>query len=191
MLAPRVPEPETRRRSATSCSGAFCSSRRCASAPDEFKELEVWKIVRLPSQSAAAGPALRSGSARRPLPWSSVSIQPSTYLFLGDGALAGALVHHDRERCSSRQRRPKGSGCNADGPLVPLQVAYARAWPRTSYVDAFNLFYGSLKGTPYRWLAVGALCARCERRPADATTGLSPSTYAVAARRRRARARHR
>ena len=28
------------------------------------------------------------------------------------------------------------------------------------YVDAFNLYYGSLKGTPYRWLDLGALCAR-------------------------------
>jgi uncharacterized LabA/DUF88 family protein len=28
------------------------------------------------------------------------------------------------------------------------------------YVDAFNLFYGCLKGTPYRWLDLGALCAR-------------------------------
>jgi hypothetical protein len=28
------------------------------------------------------------------------------------------------------------------------------------YVDAFNLYYGSLRGTPYRWLDLGALCAR-------------------------------
>jgi uncharacterized LabA/DUF88 family protein len=28
------------------------------------------------------------------------------------------------------------------------------------YVDAFNLYYGSLKGTPYRWLDLGALCTR-------------------------------
>jgi uncharacterized LabA/DUF88 family protein len=28
------------------------------------------------------------------------------------------------------------------------------------YVDAFNLYYGCLKGTPYRWLDLGALCAR-------------------------------
>lgn len=25
------------------------------------------------------------------------------------------------------------------------------------YVDAFNLYYGCLKGTPYRWLDLGAL----------------------------------
>ena len=28
------------------------------------------------------------------------------------------------------------------------------------YVDAFNLYYGCLKGTPYRWLDLGALCRR-------------------------------
>jgi uncharacterized LabA/DUF88 family protein len=28
------------------------------------------------------------------------------------------------------------------------------------YVDAFNLYYGCLKGTPYRWLDIGALCGR-------------------------------
>lgn len=27
------------------------------------------------------------------------------------------------------------------------------------YIDGFNLFYGGLKGTPYKWLDLGALCA--------------------------------
>jgi hypothetical protein len=26
------------------------------------------------------------------------------------------------------------------------------------YIDGFNLYYGCLKGTPYRWLDLGALC---------------------------------
>ncbi|MCK6440285.1 MAG: NYN domain-containing protein, partial [Planctomycetes bacterium] len=26
------------------------------------------------------------------------------------------------------------------------------------YVDMFNLYYGALKGTPYRWLNIHALC---------------------------------
>lgn len=26
------------------------------------------------------------------------------------------------------------------------------------YIDGFNLYYGSLKGTPYKWLDLGALC---------------------------------
>jgi len=28
------------------------------------------------------------------------------------------------------------------------------------YVDAFNLYYGSVRGTPYRWLNLGELCQR-------------------------------
>lgn len=28
------------------------------------------------------------------------------------------------------------------------------------YVDGFNLFYGSLRGTPYRWLDIQALCTK-------------------------------
>lgn len=32
--------------------------------------------------------------------------------------------------------------------------------PTNVYVDAFNLYYGCLKGTPYRWLDLGALCVR-------------------------------
>lgn len=28
------------------------------------------------------------------------------------------------------------------------------------YVDGFNLYYGAVKGTPYRWLDLGALCNR-------------------------------
>jgi hypothetical protein len=33
--------------------------------------------------------------------------------------------------------------------------------PRTNvYVDGFNLYYGALKGTPYKWLDVATLCQR-------------------------------
>ena len=28
------------------------------------------------------------------------------------------------------------------------------------YVDAFNLYYGALKGSPYKWLDLDALCRR-------------------------------
>jgi hypothetical protein len=28
------------------------------------------------------------------------------------------------------------------------------------YVDGFNLYYGCLKGTPYKWLDLDALCRR-------------------------------
>ena len=29
------------------------------------------------------------------------------------------------------------------------------------YIDGFNLYYGCLKGTPYRWLDLTALCRAC------------------------------
>lgn len=48
------------------------------------------------------------------------------------------------------------------------------------YVDAFNLYYGSLKGTPYRWLDVGALCARL--LPRDRINQIRYFTAAVSAR---------
>jgi hypothetical protein len=35
------------------------------------------------------------------------------------------------------------------------------------YVDAFNLYYGCLKGTPYRWLNLEALCRRMLRPEND------------------------
>ncbi len=39
------------------------------------------------------------------------------------------------------------------------------------YVDGFNLYYGCLKGTPYRWLDLGALCqASTVRMPLAETT---------------------
>jgi hypothetical protein len=46
-------------------------------------------------------------------------------------------------------------GCKArfGGPLLflgPVMRTYV-------YIDAFNLYYGALKGTPYKWLDVKAL----------------------------------
>jgi hypothetical protein len=26
------------------------------------------------------------------------------------------------------------------------------------YIDGFNLYYGAVKGSPYKWLDLGALC---------------------------------
>jgi hypothetical protein len=39
------------------------------------------------------------------------------------------------------------------------------------YVDAFNLYYGSLKGTPYRWL---------QRVPAPAAVALFAMPWVIA-----------
>lgn len=41
-----------------------------------------------------------------------------------------------------------------------MLISVEGAMPTNVYVDAFNLYYGCLKGTPYRWLDLGALCRR-------------------------------
>jgi uncharacterized LabA/DUF88 family protein len=48
------------------------------------------------------------------------------------------------------------------------------------YIDAFNLYYGSLKGTRYRWLDLGALCARL--LPKDRINRIRYFTATVSAR---------
>jgi uncharacterized LabA/DUF88 family protein len=48
------------------------------------------------------------------------------------------------------------------------------------YVDAFNLYYGCLKGTPYRWLDLGALCTRL--LPRDRLNRIRYFTAALSAR---------
>lgn len=48
------------------------------------------------------------------------------------------------------------------------------------YVDAFNLYYGCLKGTPYRWLDLDALCARL--LPKDRINRIRYFTATVSAR---------
>ena len=48
------------------------------------------------------------------------------------------------------------------GPVTVVSVLGDSLAPmRTNvYVDGFNLYYGCLKGTPYRWLDLEGLCAR-------------------------------
>lgn len=45
------------------------------------------------------------------------------------------------------------------------------------YVDGFNLYYGSLQGTPYRWLDLGAFCSRM--LPRDQVVGIKYFTARV------------
>jgi uncharacterized LabA/DUF88 family protein len=53
--------------------------------------------------------------------------------------------------------------------------------PKTNiYVDGFNLYYGSLKGTPYRWLDLGALSSRL--LPKDRINRIRYFTASVSAR---------
>lgn len=30
------------------------------------------------------------------------------------------------------------------------------------YIDGFNLYYGAVKGTPYRWLNLAEMCRRLD-----------------------------
>jgi uncharacterized LabA/DUF88 family protein len=57
------------------------------------------------------------------------------------------------------------------------------------YVDAFNLYYGCLKGTLYRWLDLGVLCARL--LPRDRIHRIRHFTAALSVRPDNARARQR
>jgi hypothetical protein len=48
------------------------------------------------------------------------------------------------------------------------------------YVDGFNLYYGSLKRTPYKWLDLGRLCATM--LPNDRVTAINYYTARISAR---------
>ena len=53
--------------------------------------------------------------------------------------------------------------------------------PRTNvYIDGFNLYYGAVKGTPYRWLNLAALCR--QMLPNDAIQSIKYFTAIVSAR---------
>jgi hypothetical protein len=48
------------------------------------------------------------------------------------------------------------------------------------YVDGFNLYYGAVKGSPFKWLNIGALCQRM--LPNDAIQSIEYFTAIVSAR---------
>jgi hypothetical protein len=67
--------------------------------------------------------------------------------------LAGEAAHltgFRTSRCQESAEPPRLVVDREEGADVRVNV----------YVDAFNLYYRSLKGTPYRWLDVRALCER-------------------------------
>lgn len=45
------------------------------------------------------------------------------------------------------------------------------------YIDAFNLYYGCLKNTPYRWMNLATLCQR--KLPEDYTNRIKYFTALV------------
>jgi hypothetical protein len=48
------------------------------------------------------------------------------------------------------------------------------------YIDGFNLYYGALRSSPYRWLDLSALCARM--LPGDTAVAIKYFTAMVSAR---------
>jgi hypothetical protein len=51
-----------------------------------------------------------------------------------------------------------GSMLSTQGPLFGVALATCGGTMRTAvYVDGFNLYYGALKGTPFRWLNIDVL----------------------------------
>jgi len=53
---------------------------------------------------------------------------------------------------------PSGAGTEnreSGGEGYPFRLV-----PTNVYVDGFNLYYGCLRGTPYKWLDLDALCRR-------------------------------
>jgi uncharacterized LabA/DUF88 family protein len=50
----------------------------------------------------------------------------------------------------------------------------------TVYIDGFNLYYGALRGTPYKWLDLEALCRRL--LPKDVINGIRYFTARITAR---------
>jgi hypothetical protein len=64
------------------------------------------------------------------------------------------------------QRSREGASARAvtlSGPLVFAPSSVRPSMATNVYVDAFNVFSGGLKGTPYRWHDLGARCARLRR----------------------------
>ena len=51
-----------------------------------------------------------------------------------------------------------GAGCEAAARRPLLFSGNDRMLRTHVYIDGFNLYYGALKGTPYRWLDVARLC---------------------------------
>jgi len=58
-------------------------------------------------------------------------------------------------------------GLQAGRPPAVRQCRHVRSVPVATnvYVDGFNLYYGALRGTPYKWLDLSQLCRRL--LPAD------------------------
>ena len=59
----------------------------------------------------------------------------------------------------SEHMAPASSETGGEGVPSGAASAFLPPIPSTNvYVDGFNLYYGTTKGTPYKWLDIGHLC---------------------------------
>ena len=102
------------------------------------------------------------------------------------GRRAGRLLPIAPNFVSAPESSPAGSPPTAAPTSGPKPCAIV-------YIDGFNLYYGALKGTPYRWLDLMAFArnllpkndvqrvkyftARVKARPADPTTAVHQQAY--------------
>lgn len=89
----------------------------------------------------------------RPCPWFVMSWRVGRTLEIDVDGIDNAGVGSPRNNPGSfgegvRSRAERFGSCFSGGMMKTCV-----------YVDAFNLYYGALKGTPYKWLDLRALCA--------------------------------
>lgn len=70
------------------------------------------------------------------------------------------LFTSSRAIVSSTTPIPARMGRKAAGETSPAAFACGALMRTIVYVDGFNLYYGALRGSPYRWLDIAALCDR-------------------------------
>ena len=80
---------------------------------------------------------------------STVSHMLDQYIELTPGA-AGPIVHKD----------PPAASVAGIGATLRCGSSFFPGMKTNVYIDGLNLYYGAIRGTPYKWLDVGKLCSR-------------------------------
>ena len=66
--------------------------------------------------------------------------------------MSSPTYRHHAGRILYFQQLPAGSVLSAQGPLFGVAFAFGGNMRIWAYVDGFNLYYGAVKGTPFKWL---------------------------------------
>ena len=80
---------------------------------------------------------------------STVSHMLDQYIELTPGA-AGPIVH----------KTPPAASVAGIGATLRCGSSFFPGMKTNVYIDGLNLYYGAVRGTPYKWLDVGKLCSR-------------------------------